>query len=465
MIVFIVAVMLSSTVHAQRDDNWDNAPRVVPNTTEEMQHASFWINRLDNPDRVVMTPAQIEKLNERNSSLPPTIKDINGDDYSIDRVIASKLGLGLQYNIDNPLEIKSFPGDSLKVLFEAHIKLLTGRTKYGLRQMKYDEDDVNALIAAMDKDNIPATVKPKYGILVKHTLNRAVPTMKPGFGHPRSWLDGFQSTAVDMGSPVAVLHSSPEGDWLYVRSEIAFGWILAENVAFGSAGELQKYLDSKDILVSLDYNVPVYSDSNFERFLNYMMIGSSVQLKKADSKGYNVMMPVREPDGSFGTVSAWVKPDAKVSKGYQPLTQANAITTMFNLLYRPYGWADSNNEFDCCGSLREVLRTFGIKTGRWTSFELHATDHVVAFPRKTPKEKKYELLANAEPGICLVGDAGHINMYLGEVDGSYYVIHQGGYSYKVDDTTYHFRRVNVNDTELSGGSNIGGWTEITHFKP
>jgi len=266
--------------------------------------------------------------------------------------------------------------------------------------------------------------------------------------------------------PVAVLHASKDRTWLYVRSEIAFGWVPAENVAFGSAQVLQKYDDARDILVALEHKVPVYGDPKFDRFTEHLFIGSKVNLVGKVANGYRVLIPVRKPDGSFATADGWVKKESKVSAGYQPLTQRNIITTMFNMLYRPYGWADSDHEYDCCGTIRVVLRTFGIKTGRWTSYELHATPHVIAFNRKTEKEKKYDLLKGKEPGITLVGGAGHICMYLGEVDGRHYVIHQGGYSYKGDDgVMYHFRRVNVNDTELEGGSNIGSWTEISTIKP
>ena len=115
---------------------------------------------------------------------------------------------------------------------------------------------------------------------------------------------------------------------------------------------------------------------------------------------------------------------------------------------------------------RSVLRSFGIYTGRWTSHLLHASDHVVMFPRKTPVEKKYEFLGDCEGGICLVGDGGHISMYLGEVDGKHYVIHSSGYSYTGEDgTRMNVNRVNVNDTDLAGGSNIRSWTEITTLKP
>ena len=90
------------------------------------------------------------------------------------------------------------------------------------------------------------------------------------------------------------------------------------------------------------------------------------------------------------------------------------------------------------------------------------------YSKKTNKEliKKYEILEKCEPAITLVGSAGHICMYLGKVDNNHFVIHQSGYSYKTEDgTQLHVRRVNVNDTELEGGSDINSWTEISVFKP
>ncbi len=464
MSAFIAPFFLQSS--DAQEEKWDNAPKVVPRTTAEMQTPEFWVKKIKNPDKVIMTPQQIEQMNARNRKLPPTIKDIDGADYSILNVIASKLSIGLQFNVEEPLKMKSFPGDSLSAMLRRHKDLLTRRTWYERRQMKYDQDVIDSFVENMNISAVPQNVVPQYGILVKQTLNRAIPTNQAGYGNPRSWLDEFQSTSLDLGMPVAILHASKDRTWLYVRSEIAFGWVPAENVAVGSAQELQKYDDSKEILVALEYNVPVYGDPGLERFVENLFIGSKVKLAGSTTSSYEVLIPFRKSDGSFSTAKGWVNKYAKVSAGYQPLTQRNIINTMFNMLYRPYGWADSNHEYDCCGTIRVVLRTFGIKTGRWTSYELHSTPHVMAFSRKTDKERKYELLKGCEPGITLVGNAGHICMYLGEVEGRHYVIHQGGYSYKGDDgVLYHFRRVNVNDTELDGGSNISGYTEISTIKP
>ena len=105
-------------------------------------------------------------------------------------------------------------------------------------------------------------------------------------------------------------------------------------------------------------------------------------------------------------------------------------------------------------------------TPRWTTHELHSTDHVTVFPRGTTKEVKYRHLETCEPGITICGFGGHVVMYLGEVDGIHYVIHQSGYYYRdEEETDYRVGRVIVNDTELQGGSHIDHFIEISTFKP
>jgi hypothetical protein len=182
--------------------------------------------------------------------------------------------------------------------------------------------------------------------------------------------------------------------------------------------------------------------------------------------GYRVLVPHRKSDGSLEIATGWLRPDADVSVGYQPFTQANVLRTMFRLLNRPYGWGNSCNERDCCGAIRTVLRIFGLNVPYGTTHELHSTDHVYAFPKDTPKEVKYKYLDSCEPGITMCGFDGHIVMYLGKVDGSYFVIHSNGYSYHdKDGTEIRIGRVGVCDTEIEGGSNIGEWTELATFKP
>jgi len=455
---------------AQRDatrPRAETAPKIVPGSTAEMQTPEFWISRIKDPDRIIMTPEQIQELNRKNRTRGSEFTDVYGNPYSIKGVLDSKDLIGIMYHVEDPLALKNFPADSLRPRIERSNNWFRNRTFYDRRNMEYDDDMKNELIDITDVPSIPQnSVIPRYGIIVRHTLGRVMPLNLPVSGRPGGWIDDFQSGMIDYAQPVAILHTSKDGDWYYVRSEISFAWVPAEQVALGSPREIGNYINSKDFIVATCHKVPIYGDRKCTVFVEDFYMGARVKLIRKTSDGYKVSFPYRKPDGSFGTTTGWVKPDARVSAGYQPFTQRNIINTVFTLLYRPYGWADSWNERDCCGMIRVVLRTFGIYTGRWTSHQLHASDHVIMFPRKTPKEEKYKYIEGCDPGICLVGDGGHISMYLGEVDGKYYVIHQSGYSYTDENgTRLNVNRVNVNDTELEGGSNIGNWTEITTIKP
>jgi len=459
LIIIVLFVLFSGIVFA------DFAPKVIPPATDAMQHPEFWIGRITGgADRIMLTPEQIRELNEKNRTLPYETTDINGNPYSIANIVARIDNIGIQFLFENPLKIQTFTGDSLRARFKSTRGYFQKGTYFDRRQVQFTDEMKQELLDKTAFDSIPDTIIPMYGILTAYTLNRILPTNLPALGGACGWLDLMQSASFDYGTPVAVLHASADIDWYYVRGETAFGWVPASQVAFGTPAEIGKLAYSDNFIVVTEHKIPLYANKAFSAFITDVYMGSRLALRKKDASGYEVLVPYRNADGSLTTVSGWVKPDADVTIGYQPFTQRNILNTIFNLLYRPYGWADSNYERDCCGTIRAVYKTFGIFLPRWTTHQLHSGVRVLAFPENTPKERKYQLLDSCEPAVSLVGNQGHICMYLGKVDGTYYVIHQSGYSYHTDNgTEMMVRRVNVNDTELEGGSNIDSWTEIGIF--
>ncbi|MBN1293174.1 MAG: SH3 domain-containing protein [Candidatus Latescibacteria bacterium] len=442
------------------------APLILPNISEEMLHPEFWINRLVNPDKIIMTPEQIAEMNTKNRSRSIVIKDINGDPFSIEKTIRYKdQSIGAMYHTEDPFGMTSFPGDSLRARFENH-KQLFNRDLYDRRRVKYSEYAKQIVIDRMNEEHIPQTINPRYGLIVKRTLNRAMPMNEAAYPGENAWLDYMQSTGLETGMPVAVLHMSTDKDWYYVRSDISFGWVPALHVAFATTEALKNYINTKDFIVAVDHKIPVYTDPAFNNFLTEFYMGARLKLTGYSGDGFIISVPVRSFDGSLDLVPGYVKPDAAVNIGYQQYTQRNIITTMFRLLNRPLGWADSDYERDCCGTIRAVHKTFGIITGRWVTYIIHATNHVFAFPVDTPIERKYKILDSCEPGICVIGNEWHIMMYLGKIDGKYYVIQQNGLDYKTDDDTImQVRRVCVNETESGPNFPATMWTEISEIKP
>ncbi len=462
-LLFLAAAQYSS---AQTAPKLMAAPDIVPPATAEMQNPDFWISRIKNPDTVIMTPADIVRFNQKNRTRSLVRKDIRGTTVTIDSVIAGGPPFtGIYFHLSDPLAIAEYPGSALSKHMSDVGDFVRKADLWDRRQIPFPESARRELIDEMNAGGIPGVIRPRYGMLVRHTLNRLVPTHEKVYRGQFQWLDGFQNATLETGMPVAVLHASKSGDWLCVRSEYSLGWVPAANVALGSVDRIRAISGPKNFVVGIVHKTPVYADRACGIWLTDIYMGERLELDSKTVSSYRVTVPIRRPDGTLGAVPGWLKADAGVSVGYQSYTQRNVIATFFRLLGRPYGWGGTDHERDCVGAVRSVYRTFGIFMPRWTVFELYYTDHVTSFPADTPIGEKYRLLDACEPGITVCGFNWHVVLYLGKVDTTHYVIHQNGYSYHGSDgTEYRVGRVSVNHTELEGGADIKSWTELSVFK-
>jgi len=440
------------------------SPDIIPPATAEMQRPDYWISRLDDPDRIIMTPRQISELNRRNSTRSLETTDVAGNPYSLSR-LAERGYQGLQFHRVDPLTLRAAPGDSVRDGVEKGVAYIEKRELWDRRHIPFSDRMKRTIIDRMNTAGIPDTVTPKTAVVVRHTLVRRVPSSLLAYGDQYGWLDMFQIGAFETGTPLAVYHESRDGDWYYVKDYFLFGWIRAGDVAFGDAEEIGRFSDPDRFVVALGHRVPVHADGNPGIWMTDFYQGAKLPLV-GEGDGFSVLVPVRSPDGSLATARGRLRPDADVHVGYQPFTQRNVLETIFRLMYRPYGWGDSAHERDCCGIIRTVYNTFGIFTPRAPTHQFHHADHVLVFPEDTPKEQKYRYLAACEPGITLCGFGGHIMMYLGEVDGDHFVVHSNGYSYHDEEgTEVRVARTSVTDLELEGGSDVRRFTEIATYKP
>lgn len=465
---FMTGALIIGTVtyaSAQTPAKLAGAPDIVPPATEAMQKPDFWIAQIANPDKIIMTAEEIAAFNTANRTSPLVRNDVNGKPVAIDSITVNGNFAGIMFHLSDPLAIGTFPGERVKQLLTSTETFLTKTDFWDRRQIPYPLIREQELIDAMNISEIPAAIRPRYGIIVCHTLNRIVPTHDKVYGGQFQWLDIFQNATLETGMPIAILHETKKGDWLYVRSEYTYGWVPAENVATGAKEAIGKLSAPKDFIVATDHKIPVYADKNCSVWLTDLYMGERLGFRSKKGTAFAVAVPFRKPDGGADTVPGWVRGDARVSIGYQPYTQRNVIETFFRLLNRPYGWGGTDHERDCVGTIRDVFRTFGIFMPRWTTFELYQTPHVISFPANTPKAEKYRYLDSCEPGITVCGFNWHVVLYLGKVDDTHYIIHQNGYSYHGQDgTEYRVGRVSVNYTELEGGADINNWTELSTFK-
>jgi cell wall-associated NlpC family hydrolase len=126
-----------------------------------------------------------------------------------------------------------------------------------------------------------------------------------------------------------------------------------------------------------------------------------------------------------------------VTRGYLPYTRQNLLRQSFKFLGERYGWGHSYNARDCSGFVSDVYKTFGILLPRNSGDQgLSAIGSNLRFDRATLAEARVESLQSLEVGD-LIYMPGHVMMYLGEVNGEPYVIHDvHGLSYDTADGEY-----------------------------
>ena len=420
------------------------APAAILGTTAEMNNPNFWINRIDNPDRLIMTTSQIKEFNIKNTKR--TIDTGHPYAKNIERIEKD----GPVFNIMKPLEIESdLPGSIVLERLKQNLARLK-RTKFLDRwDLPFTKGKKDEIIKNMNLDTVPDMIQPKIAMVIRRTSARLFPTDEPGY-LMRGYLDDINVTSLLTGMPVAVLHTSKICDYLFVMSPIAWGWVSAEDIAYSSERKIRTFNNPKDFIVITGHKVPLYSRDDFNIYLKSLYMGECLPMERKTNAGYRIIVPERDSKGSLVLNTGWISSDDTVSEGWLPYTQRNVIDTAFRLLGRPYGWHDSWNERDCGGIMMVIFRCFGITFPRYWSFEQLHSDHATYAGDIKDDYEKISKLNSMPQGITFVGTTGHIGLYLGTVEGKPYSIHECGWNYKDGDTEYKMARVVVSDHENVG---------------
>ncbi len=448
-VFFIVTAFIHlylTPAHAQ-ETPLKHAPDVLPGVEPQMLTADYWIRLQDDADKVIMTPLEIEHFNAAVRSRQVILKPYFGKPNPLERDFLITEIKGPVMNPLVPLELPdTLPGDSLRVRLVSNIEWLYSRNFFDSRGAVYNESMLQEIVNTMNVNAVPDTIIRRFGIIVNHGNIRHYPTSVPGFANQRLVADFFKATGICLGNPVAVIHESPDGDYLYIESPISRGWISAKDIAFAERSEIKALAEDDSFLMATGHKIPIYGDPLFKSFNRYFYFSAAVPLIRHDSKGYVVEIASRQPDGTLGVHNGYIGPDADVHIGYLSYTKRNILDQTFKLLNQPYGWADQLDKRDCSGTQRVIHRCFGIITGRHPSFILSSTGHQVFINPELSVEEKMAEASNIEPVITVAGTSGHIVRFLGKAhNGKLYFIHQAGWDYK-DENGEQFKvgRMSVN---------------------
>lgn len=410
-------------------------PLLLTSITPEQLSPDYWINRLQDPDRVLKTAEELGEFND----------DIH---------------LSIPQEVDIfRMDLKQ-PSRPLQEQLEREYETVRGRILFGVDNHRI----LNGLFEReirprMQWEKMPPTVRVKWGVVTRPTSVRALPSdvkMLEEIGDIE--FDQLQFSLIKFWTPVAILHSSSDGEWFYLQAPYVRGWAKAKDIAlFRNRDELLNFAKSKDFLVVTGESIPFFRDPEMTVLDQRPSMGTILPPAGKTLETYVVWRPVRGPDGWVRLLKGYVSLKADISVGFLPYTQRNVIRQAFKLLGARYGWGGMYNGRDCSGFTHDVFLPFGIDMPRGSKEQAFVGTQVDNFRPMQNAERKAASIRSATPGVTLLRMPLHQMLYLGEVNGQFYAIHST-WAERISMESDLKKRINqvvVSDLTLNGNSYLG----------
>jgi hypothetical protein len=376
-------------------DSQQKQPIVIVNKNRHLNIPEFWIDKVENPDEVIMNAKEIEVFNTSTAKRGTLtfFKDVN-------RAYASSwLKHSILANYDDMKSRTTHFVDGTKI------------STFFLRNIK---DNINV-------DSIQSSsTKTRYALTTSYCDQKIIPTdlallKKKNEIH----FDRNQNSALDIATPIAILHTSADGQWHYGIGPTSSGWVRASNIALGTQKEILDYLSSKNFVVTTAAKTSVLIGGKYH---DYMRMGVRLPSLLDIDDTTMVMIPTANEEGNLVFTNATVK-TADIHRGYLAYTPKNILRQAFKFLHAPYGWGGMYGEQDCSKFLQEIYATVGVKLPRNSLSQSNVSNTKLELSDLTKKSKHTFLKTSSMVGGTILHLKGHIVLYLGEYKGEPYIIH------------------------------------------
>lgn len=389
-------------------------PGLCEGVTEEMCYSDYWRDyTLGNPDAVLMTKEDIEKVNKS----------------AVDSAGTYVMGIETMaetYNANSQRQKMQFP--------------VPTKTLY-INGEKIDKEAYYAKInAAILETGYTETEKATgYAICVKCTDMKYIPTLDRIGYSADDTDDEMEYESINVNEPFIIRGECTIDSvkYYYGYTLDCPGWVPADDFAIceSKAEWLDAWkfdLDSKDFLLitedvmTLEPNLIDDYSSKLE-----MRLSTALKLVPDDEipesiggrnswNNYVVYVPTKNDEGMYEAKAALISQHHSVNIGYLPFTQSNAVKIAFTCLGDAYGWGGMLNLYDCSLYTRTIYRCFGIVFPRNGTWQQKVEGTKIDLSGMTDEEK--QAVVETLPTGSALFITGHTMMYLGTVDSVGYVI-------------------------------------------
>ncbi len=279
-------------------------------------------------------------------------------------------------------------------------------------------------------DVVAATHSVQWGVTLRASDLRLWPAPEAWFDRVDDrFFDILQGSRLDPMEPVAVLHSSADGLWLFVQAAHSDGWVRASDLVMAPKQQWLSLVNPGQFLVVTGSRVVVEGPETGQSLIFRM--GARIPLwplpwpesigQRTTAGTWVVAWPSRGPDGTLALQPVSVPVSATVQSGYMTYTRRALVQQAFLFLGEPYGWGGGQDGEDCSYLLAMVYRCFGLTLPRnsWYQQELPAVDTPISAKTWVDFDKA---LTGLVPGVSL-HLKGHVMLYLGKVSGRHFVLH------------------------------------------
>lgn len=302
---------------------------------------------------------------------------------------------------------------------------------FGENLLPYQKEEIEELEFEANLEAYPSVKKP--AIITRNSNLRVLPTNKPQFSNPNQAGKGFpfdnwQNSAIYVGTPVLITHYSRSGKWAFVESGFVSGWILALDVGILNDNQVQSLKQMQDFLVVKKDLTPI--KNSHQEYLESARIGMLLPLLGSTKTQYESQIFLRNSRGYAYALKVALNQDAFDKFPMNFSVQAVASLAQ-GIVGEKYGWGGMFGNRDCSMFLRDILGNFGFYLLRNSQAQMRqksiqeSKDSTLYFDLShlNVEQKKDFIQQQAVPFATLLGMKGHIMLYIGELDGQIYILH------------------------------------------
>lgn len=293
-----------------------------------------------------------------------------------------------------------------------------------------NEEFFDNLISSMNVASYPSMRK--KAVLIKTTNIRALPTNKPRFSKKDGFpFDRWQNSLIFAYTPILVLHSTKNKEWLLVQSSFVAGWVKAEDVAFMSAKDA-KAMQNSEFLLPLRDNITLYHKGQFlqNAFIGMLLQKGEITItsrKNKKAKKPQIIAYKRDINGNALKIKVDFNAQDFAPFPF-PFSEVNIAKMIASLGTQNYGWGGAYDNRDCSSFIRDVFANVGIWLPRNSKAQVlqgKSAQGSQYFDLPKDNDAKLAFITKfAKPFRTIIWLPGHIMLFVGVVDNAPIVAHQ-----------------------------------------